>query len=48
MNDQERNYYNASVSVRDFGAENATDFIAGSAEANNFAGVGAVVDEMEN
>ncbi len=47
MNDLERNYYNAFVSVRDFGAENAVDFPAGSAGANNFAAVSAVADEME-
>lgn len=47
MNDKERNYYNAFVRVRDFGAENAADFPAGSAGAKNFALVGAAVDEME-
>ena len=47
MNDLERNYYNAFVGVRDFGAENAADFKAGSAGANNFAAVGAAADEME-
>ena len=47
MNDLERNYYNAFVSVRNFGAENAADFPAGSAGANNFAAIGAAVDEME-
>ena len=47
MNDKERNYYNAFVGVRDFGAENAADFKAGSAGANNFAVVGAAAAEME-
>lgn len=47
MNDLERNYYNAFVGVRDFGADNATDFKAGSAGANNFAAVGAAALEME-
>lgn len=47
MNDLERNYYNAFVGVRDFGADNAADFPADSAGANNFAAVGAAVDEME-
>ncbi len=41
MNDLERNYYNAFVAVRDFGADNAADFKAGSAGANNFVAVGA-------
>ena len=47
MNDLERNYYNAFVGVRDFGADNAADFKAGSAGANNFAAVGAAALEME-
>lgn len=47
MDDLERNYYNAFVGVRDFGAENTTDFKAGSAGANNFAAVGAAALEME-
>lgn len=47
MNDQERNYYNAFVRVRDFGAENATDFPAGSVGATNFAIIAAAVEEME-
>ncbi len=47
MNDLERNYYNAFVGVRDFGADNAADFKAGSAGANNFAAVGAAATEME-
>lgn len=47
MNDKERNFYNTFVNVRDFGTENAADFPAGSAGANNFASVGAAVDEME-
>lgn len=47
MNDQERNYYNAFVRVRDFGAENAADFPARSAGAVNFAAIAAAVAEME-
>lgn len=47
MNDLERNYYNAFVRAREFGAENAADFSAGSAGASNFAAVSAAVDEME-
>lgn len=47
MNDLERNYYNAFVRVRDFGAENAADFPVNSAGGNGFAAVGAAVDEME-
>ena len=47
MNDLERNYYNAFVSVRDFGAENTADFPVGSAGANNFAVVGAAVVEIQ-
>lgn len=47
MNDQVRNYYNTFVRVRDFGAENAADFPAGSAGAVNFAAIAAAVDEIE-
>ena len=47
MNDLERNYYNAFVGVRDFGADNAADFKDGSAGANNFAAVGAAALVME-
>jgi hypothetical protein len=47
MNDKERNYYSAFVRVRDFGAENAADFPAGSAGASNFASIGAAAEEME-
>ena len=37
MNDLERNYYNAFVGVRNFGADNAADFKDGTAGARNFA-----------
>ena len=47
MNDLERNYYNAFVGVRNFGADNAADFKEGTAGANNFALVGAAAAEME-
>ena len=47
MNDRGRNYYNAFVRVQVFGAENAADFPAGSAGANNFASVRAAADELE-
>ena len=47
MNDLERNYYNAFVGVRNFGADNAADFKDGTAGARNFAAVGAAALEME-
>jgi hypothetical protein len=47
MNDLERNYYNAFVGVRNFGADNAADFKDGTVGARNFAEVGAAALEME-
>lgn len=47
MNDLERSYYNAFVSVRDFGNQNAADFPAVSLGGQNFASIGEAVDEME-
>ena len=47
MNDLERNYYNAFVGVRNFGADNAEDFKDGTAGARNFAAVSAAALEME-
>jgi len=47
MNDQERNYYNSFVRIRDFGAVN-NDVIGNfAAAAANFALVAAGVDEIE-
>jgi hypothetical protein len=37
MNDLERNYDNAFVGVRNFGADNAADFKDATASAKNFA-----------
>ena len=41
MNDLERNYYNAFVGVRNFGADNAADFKDGTAGTRTFAAVSA-------
>lgn len=48
MNDQERNYYNTFVRVRDFGLENAGDFPPDSAAAENFALFASGVAEIES
>lgn len=46
MDDVERRRFDMLARVRDFGAENAGDFPAGSVGAANFAAVGAVVAEL--
>lgn len=47
MNHHETNRYNMFVSVRQFGADNAADFPAGSIGATQFAEVGAVITQLE-
>lgn len=47
MNADERRRYDMLARVRDFGAENASDFPPGSVGADNFATVGAVVGELD-
>jgi hypothetical protein len=47
MNDLERRRYNMLVRVRDFGAENITDFPSDTIGNTNFGIVNTVVDELE-
>lgn len=47
MDAVERRRYDMLVRVRDFGAENAADFPAGSVGAESFATVGAAVGELD-
>lgn len=48
MDDVSRSFLNTFTRVRDFGAENAADFKAGTPGGDNMAAVGAAVDAMES
>ena len=47
MNDQERNYYNAFVRVRDFGVENNNVIKDFPTAVTNFTAIGAGIDAIE-
>lgn len=48
MNDKESRNYQKFVRVRDFGSAHVTDFTANSLARQTFAGIGAVVTEVES